>query len=288
MKFLTIFSSLLCVRSAAASPLGSREVAVRSDDAPDSIAALYNLAASLVTPFPIHDSCNITLRRQLERALNETIELAFHAKQHLLLQGQDSSFVRKYFGNSSTATAIGWYERVVSANKTAMLFRCDDPDRNCATQEGWAGHWRGSNATQETVICPLSFQRRRYLDSVCGLGYTVAESPLNTYWATDLLHRIFHVPQLSEGVVDHFAEDYEDVLTLAKTDSAKSSIDSDTLQYFAIDVYAHDVAAPGVGCSGSQDTVPAAPSTTLTQPASPTTSADTSCHTHSDGVLHCD
>ena len=114
---------------------------------------------------------------------------------------------------------------------------------------GWAGHWRGKNATQETVICPLSFQKRRYLESVCGLGYNVVKSPLNTFWATDLLHRVLHVPQISEGVVDHFAEDYEGVVALAKTDPAKSAIDSDTLQYFAIDVYAFDIAAPGVGCT---------------------------------------
>jgi len=114
---------------------------------------------------------------------------------------------------------------------------------------GWAGHWRGKNATQETVICPLSFQKRRYLESVCGLGYNVVKSPLNTFWATDLLHRVLHVPQISEGVVDHFAEDYEGVVALAKTDPAKSAIDSDTLQYFAIDVYTFDIAAPGVGCT---------------------------------------
>lgn len=115
---------------------------------------------------------------------------------------------------------------------------------------GWAGHWRGENATQETVICPLSFERRRYLDSVCGLGYTVAQSPLNTFWATDLLHRVFHVPQISEDLVAHFTEDYQEVVSLARTDPERSAFDSDALQYFAIDVYAFDVAAPGVGCTG--------------------------------------
>lgn len=117
---------------------------------------------------------------------------------------------------------------------------------------GWAGHWRAANATQETVICDLSYEKRRWLDGVCGLGYTVAHSPLNTFWATDLLHRVLHVPQISENIVDHFTEDYEEVLELAKTDPAKSAIDSDTLQYFAIDVYAFDIAAPGVGCTGDE------------------------------------
>ncbi|KAK5655143.1 hypothetical protein OQA88_6042 [Cercophora sp. LCS_1] len=269
MKLLTIILSAFLADGVTASPLG-----VRSAPAPTSTATPYDFTTGAVTLYPIHDSCNITLRRQLERALDETVQLALHAKEHLLLRGHDSPFVQKYFGNSSTAQAIGWYERVASANKIDMVFRCDDPDRNCETQDGWAGHWRGSNATQETVICPLSFERRRYLEAVCGLGYTVADSPLNTYWATDLLHRIFHVPRISEGVVDHFAEDYEDVLVLAKEDPAKSSIDSDTLQYFAIDVYAYDIAAPGVGCTGGKTVTEPVPSTIVPQPASPTASAE--------------
>lgn len=64
------------------------------------------------------------------------------------------------------------------------------------------------------------------------------------------MHRVLHVPKISESIVDHFAEDYPEAIELAKTDPSKSAIDSDTLQYFAIDVYAYDIAAPGVGCTG--------------------------------------
>jgi hypothetical protein len=81
------------------------------------------------------------------------------------------------------------------------------------------------------------------------LGYTVSQSPTNTFWATDLLHRVFHVPQISEDAVHHYAEDYDGVLELAKTNPEKSALDSDTLIYFAIDVYAREVAAPGEGCT---------------------------------------
>ena len=88
---------------------------------------------------------------------------------------------------------------------------------------------------------------------MCGQGYTVASSPLNTFWATDLMHRVLHVPAISEGVVDHFAEDYAGLLELAKEEPEKAAIDSDALQYFAIDVYAYDIAAPGDGCSGETE-----------------------------------
>lgn len=139
---------------------------------------------------------------------------------------------------------------------------------------GWAGHWRGSNATLETVICPLSFEIRRPLSAVCGLGYTVAASKLNTYWATDLLHRVLHVPAVSEGVVEHYAEDYADALRLGKEEPELAWVDSDVLQYFAIDVWAYDIAAPGVGCTGEvEEEEESTPTTTSAVTESTTTSA---------------
>ncbi|KAL0930491.1 Antigen 1 [Colletotrichum truncatum] len=287
---------LLLSGAADASPLvGRQDQATPSTSAAASVptpATPYDWSKGWQKTFPIHQSCNSTLRAQLEVALAETQQLAGHARDHILRFGNESEHVRKYFGNASTATAVGWYERVVNADKTGMTFRCDDPDRNCATQEGWAGHWRGSNATQETVICPLSFQIRRPLTSVCGLGYNVANSRLNTFWATDLLHRAFHVPLVSLGQVEHYAEDYAEVLDLAKNNATLSVLDSDALQYFAIDVWAYDIAAPGVGCSGEleeedkKEETPAA-TTTPSSPAATTSSAPQECHTHADGALHC-
>lgn len=118
---------------------------------------------------------------------------------------------------------------------------------------------------------------RRPLSSVCGLGYNVASSPLNTFWATDLLHRVLHVPAVSEGVVEHYTEDYADALRLAKEEPELAWVDSDILQYFAIDVWAYDIAAPGVGCTGEvaedEDEDEATPTTTSSVTESTTTSA---------------
>ena len=105
----------------------------------------YDFTAGAVTAFPIHESCNSTLRRQLERALDETVELAAHARDHILRFGSDSPFVQKYFGTGnntngtalvSTAAPLGWYSRIVAGDRGNMTFRCDDPDRNCETQDG--------------------------------------------------------------------------------------------------------------------------------------------------------
>jgi hypothetical protein len=84
-------------------------------------------------------------------------------------------------------------------------------------------------------------------------GYNVANGATNLYWASDLLHRLLHVPKVGEGVVEHYSTEskYPGVVDLAKTNATYAVRNSDTLQYFALEVYAHDVAVPGIGCAGT-------------------------------------
>lgn len=84
-----------------------------------------------VTKFPIHSSCNATQRRQIELGLAEAVELAAHAKDHILRWRNESEIYRKYFGNSPSMQAIGAFEVVVNGDKNDVLFRCDNPDGNC-------------------------------------------------------------------------------------------------------------------------------------------------------------
>lgn len=137
---------------------------------------------------------------------------------------------------------------------------------------GWAGHWRGENATSETVICDLSYELRRPLKGMCMFGYDVANGATNFYWASDLFHRLLHIPRVGEGIVQHYgdADEYSKVLALAKSDPALAVRNSDSLQYFALEVYAHDIAVPGVGCPGTY--ISAAPGTTSAVSASATSS----------------
>ena len=129
MKYNLLAAALLA--PALASPVA------RQDDG-DSFSHEGDWSARVSSPhaFPIHESCNATLTAQLSRGLGETVVLARHAKEHLLRWGGESPFVQKYFGNGTTSTPIGWYERIISADRGSMLFRCDDPDENCASQEG--------------------------------------------------------------------------------------------------------------------------------------------------------
>jgi hypothetical protein len=111
-------------------------------------------------------------------------------------------------------------------------------------------------------------------------GYDVANGATNFYWASDLVHRLLHIPKVGEGIVEHYgdADEYPKVLALAKSDPSLAVRNSDTLQYFALEVYAHDIAVPGVGCPGSYtstatDDSHAAPTSTSAVPASATSPA---------------
>lgn len=115
---------------------------------------------------------------------------------------------------------------------------------------GWAGHWRGSNASDETVICEASYTSRWNLPAMCGYGYTVAGGELASYFASDLIHRLFHTDKIGEGTVFHYADTYTECLDLARETPEEAVRNAHTLQYFALDVYAYDIAVPGQGCTG--------------------------------------
>lgn len=87
---------------------------------------------------------------------------------------------------------------------------------------------------------------------MCGLGYTISGSETNTFWASDLLHRLYHVPAIGQDWIEHFADGYEEVIDLATTNATFSTHDSETLRYFALEAYAYDIAVPGTGCPGTQ------------------------------------
>lgn len=101
-------------------------------------------------------------------------------------------------------------------------------------------------------------------------GYNVANSATNLYWGSDLLHRLLHVPKVGEGVVEHYGHEgkYPGVLSLAKENSTYAVRNSDTLQYFALEVYAHDIAIPGIGCAGTYTATSSATATSTSAAAS--------------------
>lgn len=297
MKFSLVCLSLVSVITAAPA---SQSEDVTVTKYVDSTPTSYNWADGWVKSFPIHKSCNDTEYNQLSAALLETQKLAAHARDHTVRFGNESKFYEKYFGDAPTGEVVGWYENIVSADKSDVLFRCDDIDGNCKNP-GWAGHWRGENGSNQNVICELSFTSRRWLSQICSQGYTVSKSKDSIFWAGDLLHRIWHTDSLGQGVVGHYADTYEECLELAKTNVSEAVRNSATLRYYALDVYAYDISIPGKGCTGesgkSDDENKS--STLSSNSSSPTSSATktsddsseseggTECHTHANGETHC-
>ena len=88
-----------------------------------------------VTEYTIHESCNATQASQIADGLREAVKLADHAKKHILRWGNSSELYQKYFGNDPPYTAIGSFDILVNGDKAGVIFRCDNPDGNCA-QEG--------------------------------------------------------------------------------------------------------------------------------------------------------
>ncbi|WVR07337.1 hypothetical protein IAU60_004378 [Kwoniella sp. DSM 27419] len=228
----------------------------------------------------IHSSCNATQRRMLSKGLSDMFEVATFAKEYVATNGPNDTVFQMYFGTEPHAysTVIGIWDSLLTSNKEGVLLRCDNPDGNCG-QPGWRGHWRGDNATQETVICDLSYTDRLYNEAFCMYGNTVAGSPLGTYWSIDLI-----------------SEDYASALELAEHNATYSPMDSDALQAFAAHVYAVEVVGAGDSCIGtssesdnhSHGSATASAASATSSAASATSAAAEACHTHSDGAVHCE
>jgi len=95
------------------------------------------------------------------------------------------------------------------------------------------------------------------------------------------MHRLFHLPSVGLGKVEHYADDHSDCVNLAKSDPSKAVYNTHSLQYFANHVYAVEVAQGGDACIGEYDSsgivAPTTTSATAAAAASGTSSAAASC-----------
>jgi hypothetical protein len=129
------FTSLVLLGAAVvtASPLAAREATTVTVTAPAEAAATA-WDSGAVPQFPIHASCNATQHQYIRNGLEETLTISRQARDHILRWGNSSAIYQKYFGNAPTGEPIGWFTKIVDGDKAGVLFRCDDPDQNCATQ----------------------------------------------------------------------------------------------------------------------------------------------------------
>jgi hypothetical protein len=131
---LTYTSLVLLGASAAiANPLFPRQQSAAATvtvtaAAPSSTA--WNAGA--VDDYPIHASCNATQKAYIQKGLMETVTICRQARDHILRWGNSSSIYQKYFGKAPTGEPLGWFSKIADGNKAGTLFRCDNPDGNCA------------------------------------------------------------------------------------------------------------------------------------------------------------
>lgn len=128
----TILASL--ASQAVAAPSFLNLLTVRQETSNSNSTVVEPWDAGAVTQYPIHSSCNATQAHQIALGLNETIELAEQAKQHVLRWSNNSEIYRKYFGDLPPFEVIGAYDIIVNGDKGEVLFRCDNPDGNCDLQ----------------------------------------------------------------------------------------------------------------------------------------------------------
>ena len=105
----------------------------------------------------------------------------------------------------------------------------------------------------------------------------------SAFMATDFIHRLFHIPTVSDGLVDHHADTYEECLELAKTHPEEAVRNTHSLQWFAVEVFSYELVVPGVGCTGDQESVMAsATSTKSAAITSASASPNNGCKGHGD------
>ncbi|CCU74634.1 CELP0023 Effector like protein, partial [Blumeria hordei DH14] len=222
---------------ATASPLVERSTPLSfAEKRPQKVS--YDWTTPYVKDFTIHGSCNATQTNVLRRGLEDAVTLAQHAKEHILVHGKESPIYQKYYGALPTGAVIGWFDTIATANRAGVTFRCDDPDKKCATENRWAGHWRGKDAPSETVICDVSFFERLPLEDLCSRGYKIATGKVYSYWGADLIHRMFHVDIVGQNAITHASHGYQDALNLAAGQNyTQTATNTDSLIYFAVEAY---------------------------------------------------
>jgi hypothetical protein len=87
--------------------------------------------AGAVQEWPIHESCNVSQTRFILKGLDETVQVATHARAYILRWANESEIYRKYFGNAQPYEALGAYAMIVNGDRAHVLFRCDNPDGHC-------------------------------------------------------------------------------------------------------------------------------------------------------------
>ncbi|VVT51196.1 uncharacterized protein SAPINGB_P003016 [Magnusiomyces paraingens] len=270
------FSSVSSSSSASASASASTSSA--SSAVASTAVSSYNWNDGFTPTISIRSSCNATNSNILSRALSDTIDVAQHARLHLLRYGNSSDIFPRYFGNASAAAEpLGWYDFLANGDKSGLVLRCDDVDDRCNDTTTGIYTYRDN----ESVICPNAFSNKIYNSDICAHGYTVAGNNATDTWAGTFLGQLLNSQRIGQGSISHKAESYASVIALAKSNSSVALHNTASLQYFALHAWAYDIAVPGAGCTGKYSNASLATNSTLASSSNTTVSTNTTVSSNS-------
>lgn len=194
----------------------------------------------------VNGTCSSDNGRLVVSALAQAVNVAEHARKHLLRYRNSSDAFKRYFGTSPAACPLGVYDLISNGDNSDISFTCEDLDNKCnSTSSGFYFH----NET-ETVICPAALGDRISNYNICSSGFTIAQYSAARTWAGQFLIQILDTPTIGAGLEER-ANSYREATNLAKVDPEKATKNKMSLIYFALDVWAFDIANPGIGCTGN-------------------------------------
>lgn len=198
--------------------------------------------------FTINNTCNASESSVLSSALHQAIEVSEHARQHLLRYGNSSDIFKKYFGHNPPFIPLGVYDFLSNGNKGNFTFGCQDFEKKCnSTTSGFYVYKKS-----QIVVCSNAYKNRLRSNEICSSGYTIAgDSPSDT-WAGYILEQLLDIENNGDTGLGNYEKSYNGVIELPKKNQTERAVkNKNSLIYFALEAWAHDIAVPGVGCPGN-------------------------------------
>ncbi|GAA6032235.1 hypothetical protein JCM8097_007137 [Rhodosporidiobolus ruineniae] len=210
-----------------------------------------NWSAGAHKGYSVSSTCTFDERRAIGDGLDEALELAAQARDHLRRYGNDTIFNAWFGSETDPNLLLGLYDRLVDGDKTGITFRCDDVDDECNGKYGIIPGYFRATAKDETVVCPTYYLAKPRLEETCVNRWTLANNGSELTQGAWFMHRLLHLPTGSGGRLSDVVDTVGAALELAQgVNHTQAAYSIHTVQYYALDVYAYDILAPGVGCRG--------------------------------------
>lgn len=131
---LTLALGLLPLIASIPTPNDDESHIATSNFQPDDSS--WSNGASFQYMIKDDNSCNTTQLSLIGEGLDRTIDLVYHARDHIRRYGSDDVF-KRWFGVNASSNAIeGLFDRIIDGDKDNITFTCNDYDGLCNGKYG--------------------------------------------------------------------------------------------------------------------------------------------------------